>query len=82
MVSCFNLQANSPQCAWQFKYHLCTYNKKAISLIVSDGRDNLKGAVSTETLKLYSLTLNQGNVEQLTDVSSFYSGMWMTANLW
>ena len=76
------MQASSPRCAWQLKYHLCTYNKKAISLIVSDGKDNLKGAVSTETLKLYSLTLNQGNVEQLTDVSSFYSGMWMTANLW
>ena len=49
---------------------------------MNDSRDNLKGAVSTETLKLYSLTLNQGNVEQLTDVSSFYSGIWMTANLW
>lgn len=82
IVSYFNLQANSSQSDWQFKYHLCTYNKKTISLLASGDRDNLKGTVSTETLKLYSLTLNQGNVEQLNDGSSFHSAMWMTAHLW
>lgn len=28
IVSCLNLQTNSSQSAWKFKYHLCTYIRK------------------------------------------------------